>query len=515
MVKEPAPEPAARAGGIGAASTLIVMAGILAGNLTGFGREIVTAAVLGASREADIYLIAFAIPELFIVLTLTIVAPALVPAVVAGARGGDFGRLVFALGFWATALLTALAVLLEFVAPLLLATLFAGLSAEETERVILLTRIMLIGVAFLGVSATAIAALTAERRFAGPALVTAAYNLAFLAVVWLGYPALGLPAFGWAVVAGAVVGAVVLLAFVRAGRLPLRPALRHPGVARAFRFAAPVALGYALHHLAFFADRAIGSYLPPGELAALNYAFRLAMIVEQAAGIAVATVALPALADQIAGGQIAAARATLAGALRFVALLAWPAMGFLVIYAGPVVNLVYRRGEFDAAAAELTALALVVFAGGLLADTLAQPVWRYFYAVEAGGTVVWVNAGKTVVRVALNLLFVPLIGFLGIALSSTIGLTAQFVLLTYLAARGLGGLAVPGFASGLVRALAAGTAALGAAWLVRLVVLDDPWLVLLGAAAATIVFFAAARVLHVSEVADLLRVVPALRRRIG
>lgn len=479
------------------------MLGILAGNLTGFGREVVTAALLGASREADIYLFAFALPELLNVLVLTIVAPALVPALSAAKR--DAARLTSALALWLTASLVAVILVLELAAPAIVAAP-GDLSSEEGARAIELMRLMLVAMAGLGVAAAASAALTARRQFAGPALLAAAYNVGFLVTAGLAYRPLGLIAFGWAVAAGTVLALLSLVAFYLRGGSGLRPAVRHPGVRRALGLALPVAVGYGAHHLAFFADRVIGLGLPGGELAAFNYAFRLALIVEQAIGIAVATVALPALAEHVAAGRRSEVAATLAAALRLVAILAWPAMGLLVVLAGPIVELVFQRGRFTSEAGALTAGALWVLAGGLLADTLAQPVWRYFYAVEAGRVVVVTNVAKTLLRVGLDLLLVPAIGYLGLAWSSTIGWIVQLAVLIWLADRQTGGLGRSAGWRGTGPGLLAGTGALAAAWLVRSLLPQPPgpggsaWVVLASAGAAGLTFVALAQWLGVPEV---------------
>jgi len=60
-------------------ATLVVMLGLAASSLTGFLRQMAIASQLGAGRAADVYLVAFAVPE-FIFLALPIIlAPAFVP----------------------------------------------------------------------------------------------------------------------------------------------------------------------------------------------------------------------------------------------------------------------------------------------------------------------------------------------------------------------------------------------------------------------------------------------------
>jgi hypothetical protein len=60
-------------------ATLIVMFGLAAANLTGFLRQAAIAHQLGAGRAADIYLVAFAVPEFIFVALPIVLSPAFIP----------------------------------------------------------------------------------------------------------------------------------------------------------------------------------------------------------------------------------------------------------------------------------------------------------------------------------------------------------------------------------------------------------------------------------------------------
>ena len=60
-------------------ATAVVGLGFLAATLTGFLRQVAIARMLGANREADIYLVAFAVPEFFFIALPIIITPAFLP----------------------------------------------------------------------------------------------------------------------------------------------------------------------------------------------------------------------------------------------------------------------------------------------------------------------------------------------------------------------------------------------------------------------------------------------------
>jgi hypothetical protein len=60
-------------------ATLIVMFGLAAGSLTGFVRQAAVAYQLGAGRAADVYLVAFAVPEFVFIALPIVLSPAFIP----------------------------------------------------------------------------------------------------------------------------------------------------------------------------------------------------------------------------------------------------------------------------------------------------------------------------------------------------------------------------------------------------------------------------------------------------
>ena len=60
-------------------ATLILMLGILAATLSGFLREATLAHQLGTGRGADVYLIAYSVPEFVIIALGIILPPAFIP----------------------------------------------------------------------------------------------------------------------------------------------------------------------------------------------------------------------------------------------------------------------------------------------------------------------------------------------------------------------------------------------------------------------------------------------------
>jgi putative peptidoglycan lipid II flippase len=419
-------------------SASLVMIGIAVSNATGFVREMVIAHQFGATRLTDIYLIAFAIPEFFFVMLPIVVNAALVPLLTERRVQQDeksAWNFLAACALVLTAVLALLALLAIIGSPAYLRLLAPGFSEHDIDLANSMARIMLPAVALMGISAAISATLNSYEHFLVPALGVAAYNATFVAVTLTSGRIVGVKGLAWGVLLG-VAAAVCLQLPQLWSHAPSRWSISLAQPVRVseefWQFAVPLLVGYAIHHLALLIDRAMASALPVGSIAALNYAYRTNLIVAQLFGVAVSTALFPTLAQHAVRGQTREVRRALVPGLRLILFLGLPAILGLVVLRVPLTRLLFQRGQFDAAATAMTASILPFYAWGVLADSLCHPLWRVLYAYREVRAVIWVNAVKTALRVALNVVLIPFLLYNGIALSASAGLTVQLILLVIL-----------------------------------------------------------------------------------
>jgi putative peptidoglycan lipid II flippase len=431
-------------------ATLLTILGLAGASLTGLARQAALAHQLGAGRAADIYLVAFALPEFAFVALPIVLAPAFLPLFArrrieqGESSAWRFGLRTAALIFVTLSGLSALAGLS---APLYVNLLAPGLASAEQHQVIQLIRRMLPAVAIQGLVTLAGATLQVYRRFARPALATAIYNVTFVAALLFLPLSWGAGRAAWGVLLGSGVALLLqatLLVNYRPSRArdtsASRP--RRESVGQDIRHLAHsaswMAAGYAVHHAILLIDRAMATTLGAGRTAALQFAYHLALVVGQASGLAVSTALFPRLAEQTANGDTSGVRAALSDALRFVLLIGLPTTCALVLLRAPIVTLLLQRGAFDAVAAETVSRPLAWYAIAVLADALCQPIWRVVYAQRHPQTILAINGVQTTIRLVCNLALVPAFGYNGLALSAAIGLSLQAGLLGWWAWRRIG-----------------------------------------------------------------------------
>jgi putative peptidoglycan lipid II flippase len=201
----------------------------------------------------------------------------------------------------------------------------------------------------------------------------------------------------------------------------------------------PAVFALAAVQVTVVVNTLLASLLPIGTVSYLYYADRVMEFPLGIFGIALATAALPSMSAQAARRDFAALRATLEFALRMSAFVAVPAAVGLAVLGGPIVQVLFERGEFSASDAVLTAQALAGYAVGLPAFSATRIAAQTFYAVGDTRTPVLVGFVSVAVNVVLALVLMWPLRHAGLALASSLSSYVNVLGLCWLLRRRLDG----------------------------------------------------------------------------
>src|SRR5262249_26164903 len=346
----------------------------LVSRVTGFLRDIVLAAILGAGPVADAFFIALRLPNHFrAIFAEGAFNAAFVPAYarIRGERGGEpaglFADRIFTMLFAAEGLLLAMALLFT---PAVISLLAPGFN-QDPERFALaveLTRITFPYLLLITLVTLYGGILNALQRFAAPAAAPILLNLSLIVALALAafFPTAGHAAAWGVLVAGFLEFVLVAGDASLAGVLTkLRWPELDADVRRFFRALGPAIIGSAGVQLALFADTIIASFLPAGALSALYYADRLNQLPIGGIGIAAGTVILPEMSRRIAGGDHGGAAHAQSRAIEFTLLLSIPCVAAFFVIPDLIMRALFVRGAFTAADADAAGRTLMAYAFGL------------------------------------------------------------------------------------------------------------------------------------------------------
>ena len=416
----------------------------LLSRLTGFARDIMLAAILGAGPAADAFFVALRLPNHFrAIFAEGAFNAAFVPAYArireqeGAGRAGLFADHVYTLLLASQIVLLALALIFT---PEVIDLLAPGFRDDPNRfpLAVALTRITFPYLLLITLVTLYGGILNALQRFAAAAAASTLLNLAMmatLAVVWL-FPSAG-HAAAWGVLISGVLQ--VLLVGGDAWRAGVLPSLSWPkldaDVRKFFRALAPATVGSMGVQLALFADTIIASFLPAGAISALYYADRINQLPIGVIGIAAGTVILPEMSRRLAGGDHAGAAHAQNRTVEFTLLLAIPCLAAFFTIPELIMRALFMHGAFTAADAEAAGRTLAAYGFGLLPFVLIRSAVATFFA--RGDTATPVKAA--LIAAAVNIAFkVALMGPLaqvGLALATSIGAWINLGLVLWFAHR--------------------------------------------------------------------------------
>jgi putative peptidoglycan lipid II flippase len=429
-----------------AKSFTIVGSATLVSRVTGFARDMLVAAVLGATAIADAYVAAFLIPNLFRrLIGEGAFNAAYVPMFARRqAEGGPQSAAAFAeaalsvfLGIGVLVLVSA-----EFLMPAIIGVVAPGFhgTPEKFHDAVAFGRIVLPFVAIILVVAVYTGTLNALGRFVVAAWAPVLLNLFLIGVLLyaLAHGLRGTREAGfllvWTVVlAGAVNLVIVATAVWLAGYriAPNGPRL-DADVKRLVVMALPgIAIAGAGH-----VNVVVAAQLSSGIPSAVSWLYFAERIFQLPLGFvaaAIGVVLLPAVSRHLAEGDSRSAREAESRALEFALLVALPAAMALAMLAKPIVSILYERGAFTARDASAVASVLRALAFGLPAFVMVKVLLPAFLAREDMKGPLMAALSGVIVNVIVALVLLPALGpvaaAMGVSASAYVNAGLLYVML--------------------------------------------------------------------------------------
>ena len=449
MTDEPNPSSKRLASSAGVAGTAT-----MSSRLLGLIREQVLASLFGAGNAMDAFNVAFRIPNLMRDLFAEgAMSAAFVPTFTKelATKGKEAAWRLGSLVLNSLLVITGLLVVagLIFSEPMVKA--FAGSYIDvpgKLDLTVHLTRIILPFLTLVALAAAVMGMLNSLNRFFIPALSPAMFNVGIIACAIFLVPVMSLVGLQpiTAIAIGALVGGLGQLAL----QLPLliregfryRPIFnfRDPGLRQVLLLMGPATLGLAATQINLFVNTVLATGEGTGAVSWLNYAFRIMYLPIGIFGVSVATASVPAVSRQAAVNDAPGIRKTVADSLSLMMVMNIPATVGLIVLASPIVQILFERRAFTPLDTAATAAALQLYAIGLLGYAAVRITSPVFYALGQSRIPATVTVVIVLVNVGLNLFFVQLFGYRGLALGTSLAALLNASTLLFLLRRRLGGL---------------------------------------------------------------------------
>lgn len=411
--------------------------------------QMVIAGYFGTSLAADAYNAVEFMPDLFIVLIGSGLSMAFIPyydrirsqaghsksgeqqtSEHAGQQAGQ--EFANAFIFCSAFLFLCLTLVLFICAPLIGSILVPGADEATRAATISLFRVMVLTLAFLGPEGGLRGLFHTHKEFATPDLSRFAYNLILLATISIFGQWGSIQSAAW----GMVIGAAVMIAIqtwraVSLGILQIKWQFRHPILREILRKAPAVLVVLAWPMLMFPLDRAAASSLDSGSIAALGYATRVAMVPIGIIVLPFSTVLYPefsTLANRQAYAQISE---RISSSLRMLLFIALPICVGILVGRTEIVQLLFERGQFDAAATHKTSSVLLFYIAAVPGFAAVFFLRGIYLSLEKAWGLCWILIAMWVGNLALNFALIRVWQAQGVTIATALIATITPFLLLY------------------------------------------------------------------------------------
>lgn len=414
-------------------ATLVIIVFTLFSKVIGFARDMVLSYFFGASNISDAYLLAFTIPGVIFEFVGTGIATSYIPIYSEikknqGSSKADIftNNLVSVL----LVLCTMLVVLgLIFCKPIV-KILAIGFDPQTMNLAVLFTRISMLGIYLSIIIQVASSYLNVKNNFHIPALMGIPFN-AFIIISIILASKINVLFLPVGIIIALFFQLIFLLPFVKkeSFNFNFKINFKDNNLRTMLFLAMPVILGVSINQINILVDKTIASKLEVGGISALNYASRLNLFIQGIFVMSLVTAMYPLISRMAVENNIKGLKDSIKEAINGINLLIMPVTVGSMIFANPIVSLLFGRGSFDNKAILMTSSALFFYSIGMIGIGLREVLARAFYSLQDTRRPMINAAIGMIMNIILNIILSKYIGIGGLALATSISAIFTTILL--------------------------------------------------------------------------------------
>jgi len=405
-------------------TALLIMIITIISKVFGFAREITLSYIYGASNISDAYLISITIPSVIFSFIATGLAAGYIPM---------YSKIIQDDGVkeanrFTNNIVNSLIVICTII--ILVGLLFtdsivklfaSGFEGETLTLTVKFTKISLLAIYFIGVVSVFSGYLQIKGNYIIPALIGLPLNFfEIISFVFSKSTNIIILAIGYVVAVASQV--FLMIPFIRRNkfRYKLILDLKDKYIINMAHIALPTILGVSVNQINMLVDRTIASQIAEGGISALNYANRLYGFVQGIFILSIATALYPLISKMAAQKNIDGLKRSLAESISGINLLVVPITIGSMLFATPIISMLFERGAFDSQAVQMTSNALFFYSIGMVGFGLRDILSRAFYSLQDTKTPMINAAIGMILNIVLNIILSKYMGIGGLALATSI-----------------------------------------------------------------------------------------------
>ena len=307
-----------------------------------------------------------------------------------------------------------------------------GFLDETFEVALTLTRFALVSVVATGVFSIFKAYLQIKRRFIVSVCHAIVMNVILIVAMGISKN-LGINYLGIGILVAFVFQYVIFLPYIKKSgyRYNFKFNFKDENVIKLIKIIVPVLISTSVIELNFIISKSLASSLFQGALSYVNFAYKLQSFVTGIVVTSIVTAIYPQMSRLGAKKDVMGLKKSVSDSLITMSILVIPSSIGLLLFATPIVELLFVGGEFTKNDGIMTATVLSFYALGVIGIGIREILSRAFYAIFDTKTPVINSCIMVFINVILSFLLMKELGIKGLALATTISFIVGAILLIF------------------------------------------------------------------------------------
>jgi len=354
-------------------SIIILMIGTVISKALGLVREMMMANKYGASIITDSYVLGLSVPMILFTSVATAVLINYIPIYTEidkhePEKTGEFNGKVVNI----VLMFVILTIGIYFLFPNFVIRLVAfGFDLNQVEYVRRILNISIFSIGFIQIGYILKGYLEYKGRFFPNAINGIIFNFGLIFGILISNTE-RFYLLGFGILLGYFLNFVVQIIYAKKMKFKYTPKLnfKDKHLKKMLLLSLPILFNDAIWHINVMIGQSITSTLGSGYISALNYAQYVTSTITMVIAVSVATVIFPKITKLFSDGNKEAIKNHMRTVFKNIIVICLPLTTFIFVMAGPIIKILFFRGEFNQESFIITSGAAAIYAFGLLFASL-------------------------------------------------------------------------------------------------------------------------------------------------
>jgi putative peptidoglycan lipid II flippase len=306
----------------------------------------------------------------------------------------------------------------------------SGLEANTSLLAARFLRISIFSIYFIGICGVFSAYLKIKGDYFSPSIIGIVLSITeIISCIIAFYYSDIILAVGITIAAFAQFLVVFISAIIHGYRRNKHLGFRNEYIKRAVLMSLPIMIGLGVDEINVIVDRTIASGFDSGSISSLNYANTLVAMVHNIISVSINTVLFTEVSRLAATNDRRQIALQIQSSIQSALFFLIPATIGIIVYAEPIIQILYERGNFTHQSTIVTAGVMIFYAFYIVPNGIRLLSQSYFYAYGKTKFCMYIGFLAVAVNIFFNLMLSRKIGINGLALATSIGVTIGAVIL--------------------------------------------------------------------------------------